>query len=81
MLVRMSLMRFALTGVRKFGSIWFTIFAFSPIPITLISLLTRGQSPPTKLGTGSLRTKVAKVLVASVLLSKFFQIPLCPEQS
>lgn len=56
--------------VRKFGSIWYTIFAFAPIPITLISFLIPSGAPPTKLGTGSMNTKVAIVLVNAVLLSK-----------
>jgi len=54
--------------IRKFGGIWNTIFAFIPIPITLISVLTPSSVPPTKLGSGSMSTKVIMVNVIAVLL-------------
>lgn len=56
-------------NVRKFCGIWFTLFAFAPIPVTLISVLIPSRSPPTRLGDGSMSTKVAMVLLVSVLLT------------
>jgi len=55
--------------IRKFCGVWMTLFAFSPIPIALIAVSTPSGSPPTKLGDGSMRTKVAIVLGVSVLLT------------
>lgn len=55
--------------VRKFCGIWFTVFAFAPIPVVLISVLIPSGSPPTRLGTGSMGIKVAMVLMVSVLLT------------
>lgn len=55
--------------IRKFSGIWMSLFAFSPIPITLIAFFTPSGSQPTKLGTGSMNTKVAIVCGVSVLLT------------
>ncbi|KAF8435579.1 hypothetical protein BGX38DRAFT_1100290 [Terfezia claveryi] len=55
--------------IRKFCGTWMTLFAFSPIPVSLIAFFTPGGSPPTKLGTGSMSTKVAMVCGVSVLLT------------
>lgn len=56
-------------NVRKFCGVWMSLFAFSPIPITLIAFFTPSGSQPTKLGTGSMNTKVAIVCGVSVLLT------------
>lgn len=48
-----------------------SLFAFSPIPVSLIAFFTPSGSPPTKLGAGSMGTKVAIVCGLSVLLSEY----------
>ncbi|KAI9839731.1 MAG: hypothetical protein M1838_004270 [Thelocarpon superellum] len=55
--------------VQLYGATYFSVVAFLPIPITLISLLVPRRAPLDKFGVGRHRTKVAILLLAAVLLT------------
>lgn len=59
----------ACTGIRRFGSVWFLLFTFAPIPIVLVAKSTRTMEPQNFGKKGSLESKLIIVLVTAAILS------------
>ncbi|KAI5842955.1 hypothetical protein DFP73DRAFT_552826 [Morchella snyderi] len=57
-------------NVRKFGVMWFLIFCFAPIPITLAAIFMPSTTEPQNFGKkGSLKTKAITVIIVSAVLT------------